>query len=234
MLKRLRSFLSLAALLLCFGQQGFSQNDSLLFIQGHKAALKGNFHVALHNFDKIIAHKPKSENAWRDRGSCYMDMGKYDQALVDYNTAIQLDSNDALAFENRGILYTLMKMQTEALTDFKKVIQLDSCCTSAYCSYGSVMNGMKKYDEALTYFAKAAQLAAASDRANCYCEMGHTYLLKGSYKKAVHHLSLAITIDPKFADAYKYRAEAHKELQNMLAYKEDTDKYIKLSKKSKK
>jgi Flp pilus assembly protein TadD len=210
------------------------QNDSSRFAQAHKYALKGNFTAAIPILTKLIEHNPKNENAFRERGSCYMEQSKFKESLGDYNQAIALDTVDALAYENRGTLYSIRKMNAEALLDFKKAIQLDSCNATAYCSCGTVMLGMNKFDDAEVFFRKAIQVAPAQERSMCYYNLGYTYLLKGTPKKAVTHLSLAITLDPKFPEAYRYRAQAYKDLHNSLAYNEDMAKYLKLTQKPQK
>jgi tetratricopeptide (TPR) repeat protein len=208
-----------------------AQNDSIRFIQAHRAVLKGEFAIAIPLLTKIIEHKHGYEKAWRDRGSCYLDLGKLKEALADYNMAIQLDSTDGLIFENRGILFSLKKKNAEALADFKRAILLDSSCISAYCSCGSLLNEMKRFDEAENYFRKAVAFASGKDKANCYYDLGFTSLLKGNYVNAVSHLTQAIDLNPNLANAYKYRAEAYFDLENYQAYEEDIVKERELNRK---
>ena len=195
--------LLIVAIVLLHAGGTFAQTDGLLFMQAHNAALKGDRKVAIPLFTKIIEHDPKCEKAWRDRGSCYLDLGKFKEALSDYNMAVQLDSADELVYENRGILYSLKKRNAEALADFQKAIQLDSGCISAYCSCGSMLNEMKRFDEAESFFRLAVRFASGKDKANCYCNLGFTSLLKGNYEKAVDHLSEAISLNPNLISIWK-------------------------------
>jgi tetratricopeptide (TPR) repeat protein len=201
------------------------------FVQAHRAVLKGDFIIAISLYTKIIEHKPYYEKAWRDRGSCYLDLGKLKEALADYNKAIELDSTDGLIYENRGILYGLKKKNTEALADFRRAIQLDSSSVSAYCSCGTLLNEMKRFDEAENFFRLAVRFASGKERANCYYDLGFTSLLKGNYLNAIDHLSQAIDLNPDLANAYKYRAEAYFDLENYQAYEEDIVKHRELSKR---
>jgi Tfp pilus assembly protein PilF len=209
-----------------------AQADSVRFNQAHRYATKGNFTAALPIYTKVIEKNPKNENAFRERGSCYMELNKFDESLADYNKAIEMDPSDGLAYENRGILYSLKKMNTEALADFKSAIRLDSCCATAYCSCGTLMLGMNKYDDAEKFFRMAIQVAPEKERPTCYTNLGYTYLLKGNTKRAIAHLSLAITLSPKSPEAYKYRSQAYRDIQNTVASEEDAAKYKKLSQKA--
>jgi tetratricopeptide (TPR) repeat protein len=211
--------------------QTSAQNDSIRFIQAHKAALIGQFNTALPLFTRIVTHSPQMEKAWRERGSCYLDLGNYKEAMSDYNMAIKLDSTDGLAYENRGILYSLKKMRTEALADFSRAIKLDSSCISAYCSSGSLLNGMKRYEEAEHFYNLAIVHAPEQDKAECYCSLGYTCMQKGEYQKSVDHLSKAIELRPSYAEAYKYRADCYFDLENYQAYENDIVKLRKMDKK---
>ena len=61
----------------------------------------------------------------RNRGKTYRLMGKYDQALADFDRAIGLDEKYAWAIANRGITYRLMDKYELALADFDRAIDLD-------------------------------------------------------------------------------------------------------------
>jgi tetratricopeptide (TPR) repeat protein len=170
------------------------------------------------------------EKAWRERGSCYLDLGKYKEAMADYNTALKLDSMDGLAYENRGILYSLKKMKSEALADFGKAIKLDSSCVSAYCSSGSLLNSMKRYEEAERFYNLAIAHATEQEKAECYCNLGYTLMQKGEYLKSVEQLSKAIDLKPTYTEAYKYRADCYFDLENYQAYENDIVKLRKINK----
>jgi Tfp pilus assembly protein PilF len=43
--------------------------------------------------------------AYVGRGAAYMEFGKYQNAVEDLDTAIQLDPDNAMAYNNRGIFY---------------------------------------------------------------------------------------------------------------------------------
>jgi tetratricopeptide (TPR) repeat protein len=51
-------------------------------------------------------------------------MGRYDEALTDFNQIIELNPKDQWAIASRGETYRLMGRYDEALTDFNQAIAL--------------------------------------------------------------------------------------------------------------
>ena len=56
------------------------------------------------------------------RGEAYRRMGKYQEALADFDRAIELKPDDAWAIASRGETYRLMGRYEEALADFNRAI----------------------------------------------------------------------------------------------------------------
>ncbi|MGK7907510.1 MAG: tetratricopeptide repeat protein, partial [Synechococcus sp.] len=51
--------------------------------------------------------------------------GRYEEALADYNRAIELNPDDAWAIGSRGQAYRAMERYDEALEDFTRALELD-------------------------------------------------------------------------------------------------------------
>ena len=52
-------------------------------------------------------------------------MGRNDQALADFDRAIELGAADARGFYARGLMYRLMGRYDQALADIDRAIELD-------------------------------------------------------------------------------------------------------------
>ena len=52
-------------------------------------------------------------------------MERYDEALADFNRAIELDPEDAWALAGRGETYWAMGRYDQALADYDRAIELD-------------------------------------------------------------------------------------------------------------
>ena len=65
----------------------------------------------------VVRRNPNDPQAYNMRGSVYGRARRYEEALEDFNRAIQLDPEYAQAYANRAIVYREMKRPDLALAD---------------------------------------------------------------------------------------------------------------------
>ena len=87
---------------------------------------------------------------WADRGSTYLWMERYQEALADFDRAIELKPDLAWAIAHRGETYRRMERYQEALADFDRAIELKPDDAWAILRRGEVRIQLACYDEALT------------------------------------------------------------------------------------
>ena len=56
----------------------------------------------------------------------YASQGRLDEAILDYDRAIQINPDHAAIYYNRGIIYYRQGKLDEAFSDYNKAIQIDS------------------------------------------------------------------------------------------------------------
>jgi len=67
---------------------------------------------------------PEYAEAYINRGVAYAEIGKHEQAIRDYDKAIELDPEDADAYYNRGVVYYAEREYDKAWEDVRKVQSL--------------------------------------------------------------------------------------------------------------
>lgn len=82
-------------------------------------------------------------------------MGRYEEALQDFNQAIEIDPKYPWAIASRGQTYLLIRHYQDALVDFTRAIELDA------------ENDWKLYDRAIAYQALGQVEAAKTDLVLC-------------------------------------------------------------------
>jgi tetratricopeptide (TPR) repeat protein len=66
----------------------------------------------------------KDSLAYNNRGWCYFNLAQYNEAIANYNQAIELNPQYIQAYYNRGLAYESNKQLEEAKEDFEKVLTL--------------------------------------------------------------------------------------------------------------
>lgn len=101
---------------------------------------------------------PKNIHAIAHRGETYRLANHYEEALADFNLAIELNPDYTWGLAHRGETYRLMNRYFEALADFNRAIKLDPDYTWALTHRGETYRLMNRYSEALADFKRAIEL----------------------------------------------------------------------------
>src|SRR5206468_266182 len=89
-------------------------------------------------WNDVINHDQSISIAYVSRGIALYKDSKYNDALNDFNKAVELRPDYPLAFFNRGALFANLKRNDEALLDFDKCIELKPDYVQAYNNRGVV------------------------------------------------------------------------------------------------
>jgi tetratricopeptide (TPR) repeat protein len=69
---------------------------------------------------------------YNNRGIAFAEKGQYDQAISDFNRAIEINPRYNKAYNNRGIVYRLRGQYNQAISDFNKAIATNPLDAEAY------------------------------------------------------------------------------------------------------
>jgi tetratricopeptide (TPR) repeat protein len=69
---------------------------------------------------------------YNNRGNAYAKKGQYDQAISDFNRAIEINPRYTMAYNNRGIVYRIKGRYDQAISDFNKAIGINPLDPEAY------------------------------------------------------------------------------------------------------
>jgi tetratricopeptide (TPR) repeat protein len=138
-----------------------------------------------------------------NRGNSYYDQGRYEEALADYDWAIEINPEFASAYSNRGNTYDEQGRTEETLADYDRAIELDPEDAIAYNNRGIIYRKQRRYEEALTDYGRAIELDP--EDAGTYYNRGNIYLNQERYEEALVDYGRAIELDPEDADTYYNR-----------------------------
>ena len=176
--------------------------------------------------DSAEEQKDTHQSTLFELGNAKYMLGALDEALANYNKAIELEPDFAEAYASRGILFRKLEQYDKAEKDLTKLIELEPNLAAAYTSRGDLLLEIRQYDKAEKDLAKAIELKP--DLAVAYVSYGNLLCKLEQYKKAEANYNKAIELKPDFAEAYASRGILFNQLEQYGEAEEDLTKAIEL------
>jgi tetratricopeptide (TPR) repeat protein len=180
-------------------------------IGGLKVPAKEHRKAAAQMFSALLEYS-EIERQWLPyifsrRGNLYMLMKQYDDALADFNKAVELDPKSAWIFAHRGSTYKRMGCYDDALRDLSHSIELDSTYIYAYGQRADTYREMERYDDAFNDYGRALELDP-NDAFYIY-ELGYTRQVMGNNTAALMEYKRAVEVSPDYAPAIAFCGHIH-------------------------
>jgi tetratricopeptide (TPR) repeat protein len=145
--------------------------------------------------DAALQIKYDYEDAYYSRGNALYELGRYDEAIVQYQYVICLYEQYLPAFINLGNVYADLKRYEDAQAAYDRACELDPQNYLSYYNRGCTYKELKKYHEALQDFIQTIELKA--DYAEAYIGRGNVYGILHNYQNARADYQKAAEIDPR-------------------------------------
>lgn len=98
---------------------------------------------------------PNYAYAWSKKGEVLGELGRFKEALVCHNKALQIEPISAHLWSKKGLTLAKSGSLEEALKSVDRALKMDSKNAEALSSKGFVLAKMGKVEEALEYYDKA-------------------------------------------------------------------------------
>ncbi len=149
--------------------------------------------------------------AHNNLGSYYQKSNMLDEALNQFNKAINLQKNYPEALINRSDIFRVQGKIREAIDDCGNAIKYNPEYPGAFMNRGIAYSVGKKYDSAFHDFKMV--LKTEPNNANAYGNLGNLLDMKGQVDSAIWAYSKAIEINPAYFDCYGNRARSYMKLK---------------------
>jgi len=151
-------------------------------------------------WNDVIHKSPHKARGYNDRGIAYYKQGQFDQAMADFNKAIELNPIFPQAFLDRGSIYMQQGRIPQAMADFSQAIAINPKYLEAYNnrSYFYTLTG--HLTQALSDLDKIIEINPNYEGA--YFNRGNIYFRLNDLDKAIADYTQAITLNPRFEKPY--------------------------------
>jgi len=155
-------------------------------------------------YEKAIKKKPSAELYYK-KGSMFYNLQKYNTALDDFTSAINLDKDYEQAYKWRGYTYNALEDYKSAAGDLKNYTRAVQDDHDAFTMFSQVLYNTDEIDDAIKAAATAIELDP--DMADGYTLRGYGYFIKKNYKAATSDFRTVLELDPENAYAKENLAE---------------------------
>ncbi len=140
----------------------------------------------------------KDANTCHQLGMTHIQKRDFNQAILYFNKAIELDPTNPMFYSNRGAAYGAKGGNDRAISDWTKALEINPKYSSAYYNRGRTYCVIKQYDNAISDLDKVLEVDPGHARA--YYERGIAHYEKGQYDLALSDFNkaqeLGIRVNP--------------------------------------
>jgi tetratricopeptide (TPR) repeat protein len=151
-----------------------------------------------------INKDPKDPASFYIKASTLNYMQKYDDAIKNFQSAINLKSDDAEFYSGLGDSYYNLEKLDLALEAYKKATEQKDCPDRPYSFVAQIYSDQKNNDKALEafYIAKSKIDKKSNSYINALFNIGLLESLKGNYEKAEPAFVELLQLDPTDYHSY--------------------------------
>lgn len=128
------------------------------------------------------------------RGDIQMARKDYDQAVAQYQVALQFDTKDAQVLNKLGIAYEELGEFDKAERSYRKALSADKKFSSAANNWGTLEYQRNRYGKAIKHYKQA--LTRDANQPVVYSNLGYAYYGNKQYPEAMAAFGQALALDP--------------------------------------
>ena len=203
--------------------------ESLLQAQDYIDAAKdkmiaGDMDGAIQELDVAVSSNANADT-YTLRGEAYMQMGNYEKALADFNSAIEIDGVNPIAFYDRALLNTRLEDYNAALVDINNALAAQSMKPASvltmrdlYAKRGQLNLWLKNWQGAIADYTNSLARAEGSVSAKVYAERAEAYTAMGEFENAINDYTSAVRVISEQIQAAPSQEERESQSSNAMAY----------------
>ncbi len=146
-------------------------------------------------YEQQIALEHNHPDAWRELGMIYLSQNRYSEAIDAFQSALELDSSQAILYYSLGLGLTALEDFSAAISAYEQAINLAPDWGDAYHQLGQVWLELGEFEQAEKYYKTAIGLNPKNS--DFYLDFGNLLVAKQQIKNAIHLYETALEFDPE-------------------------------------
>ena len=142
---------------------------------------------------KEIEYSPKNVKLYRQRAKDYEKLEKYDEAISDYDIAIQLEPDNKYGYIYRAYCFERLELFENALNDYKEALYIDPEDTKVYNLKIDCLLRLNEYSKAISDLNVIIDLLGTKNP-NIYKLRAECYEKTEEYDRAIKDYNNAIKL----------------------------------------
>jgi len=147
-----------------------------------------------------LAKNPDSWLGYYGLGVALVTKGQVDEAMAQYQKALEIDPNSFEAHDNLGIALAQEGRVDEAMVQFQKTLKIDPNFAEAYRNLGTALVTKGQMNEAMAQFQKSLEIDPNSVEA--HDNLGIALAQEGRVDEAMAQFQKSLEIDPNSVEAH--------------------------------
>jgi tetratricopeptide (TPR) repeat protein len=147
-----------------------------------------------------ITLAPQEPSGWTYRGDIHLNLHEYDQAIDDYNHAIDLNATWMWPWDNRGEAYMRSNRIDRGIQDFNEVIRLQPDYAMGYLDRGKAHLLKNELDAAIADFETGIKVDPKCGA--CLFGRGLVKRAKGNIADGDADIAKGKVVSPKVSDGF--------------------------------
>lgn len=145
-------------------------------------------------FTNVVNNYPTAVIAYNNRGHYYRQNNRLEEALADYNKALEINPKYQLAFSNKGKVYFEYKQYDIALENYNEALRLKPNDVPSLANRAAVLGLLNNYPAAMTDLNKAVELDPSYPEA--FYNRGILFLETRRFPEAISDFSRYLELRP--------------------------------------
>jgi tetratricopeptide (TPR) repeat protein len=197
-------------------EEAAAARAELLYSLGGLYWAKRDFEQALEYIRQALELARQTDNerlvtwAHNGLGNVYDELGRYEEAIAEYQRAIELDPKDAYPHNGLGNVYYELGRYDEALAEYERAIELDPKYAYPHNGLGSVYYELGRYDDAIAEYERAIELNPTDG--GFYYNLGNANVSLERHEEAIQTYLKAIELKPDYLPAYLALGRTYRQL----------------------